>query len=49
VDLVGVAYPTVSGRLIVVAPALMTASTTDARKSMSERVASSAENCTSSV
>ena len=45
----GVEYPTVSGRLIVVAPASMTASTTRHRKSRSLRVASSAENSTSSV
>ena len=38
-----------SGRLIVVAPASITASTTRQRKSGSLRVASSAENSTSSV
>jgi hypothetical protein len=37
----GVEYPTVSGRLIVVAPASMTASITRQRKSGSLRVASS--------
>jgi hypothetical protein len=41
--------PTVSGRLMVVAPAAITCSTTRHRKSKSLRVASSAENCTSSV
>ena len=45
----GVRYPTVSGRLIVVAPALIVASITRHRKSMSLRVASSAENSTSEV
>src|SRR5664280_1515643 len=43
----GVAYPTVSGRFTVVAPASMTASTTATRKFRSLRVASSAENSTS--
>jgi hypothetical protein len=45
----GVEYPTVSGRLMVVAPASITDSTTRQRKSRSLRVASSAENSTSSV
>ena len=45
----GVEYPTVSGRLIVVQPAEITASMTRQRKSGSLRVASSAENWTSSV
>src|SRR5450759_3870108 len=43
----GVAYPTVSGRFTVVAPASTTASTTATRKFRSLRVASSAENSTS--
>ena len=45
----GSPYPTVSGRLIVVAPAAMTASMIRHRKSNSERLASSQENSTSSV
>jgi hypothetical protein len=45
----GTVYPTVSGRLMVVAPAAMAPSTTRQRKSRSLRVASSAENSTSSV
>ena len=45
----GIEYPTVSGTLIVLAPASMTASNTCTKKSMSERTASSAENSTSSV
>ena len=43
----GIAYPTVSGMLIVVAPASIAASTTAQRNSQSERKASSAENSTS--
>jgi hypothetical protein len=49
VDLIGRRVTDGVGRLIVVAPALMTASTIALRKSMFDRVASSAENCTSSV
>ena len=45
----GVVYPTVSGRLIVVAPALIAASTIRHMKSISVRVASSADHSTSSV
>ena len=45
----GVLYPTVSGRLIVVAPACIAAVNTSIKNSVSERVASSAENSTSSV
>src|SRR5437773_1418381 len=45
----GVEYPTVSGRLMVVAPAWITASITWHRKSTSLRSASSAENSTSST
>ena len=44
----GVAKPTVSGRLTVVAPAAMQALTTSARKSVSVRLASIGENSTSS-
>ena len=44
----GVVYPTVSGTLMTVAPARMAASITRTRKSGSVRVASSAENSTSS-
>ena len=43
----GVAYPTVSGTLIVFAPAFTTASTVRHRKSKSVRAASSVENSTS--
>jgi hypothetical protein len=45
----GRAQPTVSGRLIVAAPAETAAATTRASPSGSERVASMALNCTSSV
>ncbi len=45
----GVAKPTVSGQLMVVAPASMAAWTTSARKSSSVREASSGENSTSLV
>src|SRR3954469_16700987 len=45
----GVEYPTVSGRLMVVAPAWITASITPHRNSTSLRCASSAENSTSST
>src|SRR5205823_96840 len=45
----GIVYPTVSGMLTVLAPALMTASSTRQRKSVSERPASSGENSTLSV
>jgi hypothetical protein len=45
----GMAYPTVSGMLIVVAPASIAASTTVQRNSQSDRNASSAENSTSRV
>ena len=45
----GTRNPTVSGRLIVVAPASIAVSTTWQRKSISLRVASSAENSMSSV
>ncbi len=44
----GMVYPTVSGILIVVAPALITSRVTSARKSFSVRVASMGENSTSS-
>src|SRR5437867_9566983 len=44
----GSAYPTVSGRLTVVAPSWIAASTTRQRNSRSLRLASSAENSTSS-
>jgi hypothetical protein len=44
----GSVYPTVSGRLMVVAPASMTAEHSSARKSGSERPASSGENSMSS-
>ena len=44
---IGVAYPTVSGMLIVVAPAFTTASTVRQRYSKSVREASSVENSTS--
>ena len=42
----GTVYPTVSGRLMVVAPALMAASTQRHRKSISVRVPSSADHST---
>src|SRR5215831_4922168 len=45
----GVVYPTVSGMLIVFAPALIAASISRQRKSGSERPASSGENSTSAV
>ncbi len=45
----GIVYPTVSGMLIVVAPASITASMSRHRKSGSERPASSGENSTSAV
>lgn len=48
-DLSGVVKPTVSGRLIVVAPAAIATRATSARKSSSVRVASSAENSMSSI
>ena len=45
----GVVKPTVSGRLMVVAPAAIATWVTSVRKSSSVRVASSAENSTSSM
>ena len=45
----GVVKPTVSGKLMVVAPASMAAWQTSARNSSSVRVASSGENSTSST
>ncbi|MNV89456.1 hypothetical protein D3C71_1837480 [compost metagenome] len=45
----GVVKPTVSGRLMVVAPAATATRATSIRKSSSVRVASSAENSTSSM
>src|SRR5437762_689553 len=45
----GIVYPTVSGMLTVLAPALITASRSRHRKSASERPASSGENSTLSV